>query len=181
MQGVEARVGELHATLEVDDAKLGAQVPMRLGLEIELARGAPAAHLGVVVLVITDRRVGAGDVGNGIGEAVELFLDGHEGAIEIVDLVAHIAHADLGVFGLLGIAFLEHGADLLGDGIALGLEGFDLLDNLAALRVQPAKLIVIPFRVAVFQRLLDDFGVLANEANVEHCSSCAWRDAPFEM
>ena len=146
---------------------------MRLGLEVELARRAPAAYLGIIVLVIADGRVGAGNVGNGIGEAVELFLDSHEGAIEVVYLVTDVAHANLGVLRLLGVALLEHGANLLGDGVALGLEGLDLLDDFAALFIEATELVVIPFCMAVLQSFLDGFGVLANEANVEHCSSCA--------
>ena len=173
MQCVEARVGEFHATLEVDDAELRAEVPMRLGLEVELARRAPAAYLGIIVLVIADGRVGAGNVGNGIGEAVELFLDSHEGAIKIVDLVTDVAHANLGVFGLFGVALLEHGANLFGDGVALGFERLDFLDDFAAFFIEATELVVIPFCMAVLQSLFDGVGVLANEANVEHCSSCA--------
>ena len=39
----EARPGELRAALEVEDAELGAQVPVRLGLEVEV-RGSPTTR-----------------------------------------------------------------------------------------------------------------------------------------
>ena len=55
--------GELVAALEVEDVQIGAQIPVRLKVEVELARGAPAATLDVLVLVLAVRRGLARNVG----------------------------------------------------------------------------------------------------------------------
>ena len=173
MQCVEACMRELHAAFEVYDAQLGPEVPVRLCLKVELARRTPASDLGIVVLVIAHGGVGTGDVGDGVGEGLELLLDLGKLGIELLDFVANGTHAHLGILGLARIALLHHLPDLLGHGVALGFEGLDLLDDFAAFFIEATKFVVIPLCVAVFQSLLDGFGVFANKANVEHCSSCA--------
>ena len=146
---------------------------MGLHLEVELARGAPAAHLGVVVLVVADRAVLARDVGDGVGERLELLLNVLELGVEALDFVADLAHAGLGGFRLVLLALLHHGADLLGRRVALRLEGFGLLDQVAPEGVEFFESVVVPLCVAVCESGLDDIGVLADKANVEHLSSRA--------
>src|SRR5262249_52094323 len=57
----KARTGDFGGTLQVQNAELGAKVPVRLGFEIELTRLAPAPDLDVVLLAFAD---GHGFVGN---------------------------------------------------------------------------------------------------------------------
>ena len=59
----EAAAGELVAALEVKDVEVGAQIPVRLKVEVELARGAPTTALDVLVLVLAVRRGLARNVG----------------------------------------------------------------------------------------------------------------------
>ena len=70
---VEAALGQLHAALEIDDVQGRPQIPMGLRLEAlggEIAGRAPAAHLGIVVLVLAHRRGGVHHIRNGEHERV---------------------------------------------------------------------------------------------------------------
>ena len=52
----EARFGELHRTLEVNNAQIYAKIPVCFEFEIERGRRAPTTHLGVIVFIFADRR-----------------------------------------------------------------------------------------------------------------------------
>jgi hypothetical protein len=58
----EARRGDLDAAFEIEDAELGAKVPVGLRLEFEHPRLAVAAHLAVVGRTLADRHRGMGQV-----------------------------------------------------------------------------------------------------------------------
>ena len=68
----EAGAGKFGGALEVEDAELLAQFPMRLGSEIELGRGAPLADLKVVAGVFPRGHAGMRDVGNGDEQGAQL-------------------------------------------------------------------------------------------------------------
>ena len=176
LQHREAAVGQLDAALEVDDAQLGAEVPVRLEVEVELAGGAPAADLGVVIFAGAHRGLLGAHVGHAHGQGLELGVDFGLLCVELGDLVAHQAHGLLLGLCLLLLAGLHPGTDLLGGGIALGLEGLDLADDLAALGVCVEEDVDVPLVVAVLAVFRDLLGVFADKANVEHDSSSlfAW-------
>ncbi len=60
----EARAGQLGGALQVEDAQLLAQLPVRLGREVELRRRAPAAHFDVVRFGLADRNAVVGKIGD---------------------------------------------------------------------------------------------------------------------
>src|SRR5437773_888548 len=90
-QHVEARAGDLDAALEVDDAELRPQVPVRERREIEAARLAHAAHDHVRGLVGTDGHVGVRQVGHLEHAALEVRLGGSRGRLGGRDALAHCA------------------------------------------------------------------------------------------
>jgi hypothetical protein len=175
-QQVEAGAGELDAAVEINHAQLGAKVPVSLGLEVELARGAPAAHLGVVGVVLAVRHVLVRDVGDGGNEVEELLLNVRALLAELGDALLVGGDLRLGGLGLVLLAVLHEKADLLGHGVAVGLELLDLGDDGAALLVELEELLAVPVRVlAGLAGLVHDVGVLADELDVEHVLSLLLR------
>ena len=74
--------------------------------------------------------------------------------------------------GLLGLA------DLLGEGLALGLGALDLGQQLAAAGVEGEQLVDLLGGAAAGQRRLDPLGVGADQLQVEHVASALGRVSP---
>ena len=128
----KARAGELGRGLEVQPAVALAEGDVVLDLEVELARGAPAAHFDVAVFVFTDRYAGVRQVGDGQEDLVQLGLDLVQLDLAGRQLTGHaldVSHQRGDVLALgLGLA------DGLGACVALGLQLFGTgLHRLAAL------------------------------------------------
>ncbi len=70
----EARAGDLGGALEIQDAQFRAQVPVRLGLEIELRRLAHAPHFHVVVGVSAHRHGFVRHIGDAGQQFAELLV-----------------------------------------------------------------------------------------------------------
>ena len=164
----EAAAGELVAALEVKDVEVGAQIPMRLKVEVELARGAPTTALDVLVLVLAVRRGLARNVGQVSHEVVLLLLEGGAALGQTVNLLVDGAHGLFGGLGLVLLALLHQGADLLGLGIARGLKFLNLSDDGTTLVVELKELLAIPRRLAVSHGDIDGIGVLANKLDIKH-------------
>ena len=164
----KAATGELVAALEIEDVEVGAQVPVRLKVEVELARGAPTTALDVLVLVLAVRRGLARDVGKVSHKVVLLLLESGAALGQTVNLLVDGAHGLLGGLGLVLLALLHQGADLLGLGITRGLELLDLGDDGTALVVELEELLSIPRRLAVGHGGIDGIGVLANKLDIKH-------------
>ena len=135
----EAAAGDFVAALEIEDIEVSAEIPVGLGLEAlgrEVARGAPATALGVLGLVLADRRRGAGDVGHMQHEVVQLGIDGLALRGDLVELLVDGADALLGGLGLVLFALAHHLADGLRCGVALLLQRLFLHDGGAAVLVK---------------------------------------------
>ncbi len=70
---------------------------MVLGLEVELRRLSPAAHLDVGVFVLSDRHRFVRQVGDGVQARVQALLGGAGGLLERLDLRGDLLHP--GLFG----------------------------------------------------------------------------------
>ena len=168
---VEAALSQLHATLEIDDVQGRAQIPVGLRLEAlggEIAGRAPAAHLGVVVLVLAHRRGGVHHVRNGEHERVHGGLGLGAGIAQGGKLLVDLAHRLLGGVGFVGLALAHERADLLRKLVALGLQGLFLGDDLAALHIKGGELLRREGGVAVLHRFGDLVEVLAYVLDVQH-------------
>ena len=141
---------------------------MRLKVEVELARGAPAATLDVLVLVLAVRRGLARNVGQVSHEVVLLLLKSSAALGQTVDLLVDGAHGLLGGLGLVLLALLHQDANLLGLGVTRGLELLDLGDDGTALVVEFKELLAIPRRLAICHGGIDGIGVLANKLDIKH-------------
>ena len=140
---------------------------MRLKVEVELARGAPTTALDVLVLVLAVRRGLARNVGQVSHEVVLLLLEGGAALGQTVNLLVDGAHGLLGGLGLVLLALLHQGADLLGLGIARGLKFLNLGDDGTTLVVELKELLAIP-SVWRLDGDIDGIGVLANKLDIKH-------------
>jgi hypothetical protein len=119
----EARARDLGRPLEVQDAQALADVPVGLGVEIEVRRRPPAPDFPIVF--------GAASDGNGFMRDVrdieqglpDLLFDGLEALVEAGDLVADLPHLQDPGRGVR--AFLFHPGDLLGGLVLLRPELLD--------------------------------------------------------
>jgi hypothetical protein len=84
----EPRAGDLRAALEVEDAQLGPEVPVRLRLEVERGGIAHAPHFAVVVGAPADRHARMRDVGNEQQQVPALVLERLERGVLLLDLLA---------------------------------------------------------------------------------------------
>jgi len=156
--GEEREAGAAHAggTLEVEEAERGAELDVVLRLEVEGALGAPAAVLDVVG--------GVGAAGDAfVRDVRDLEHPGLEALVEVADFGVEGGNffADglhLGLDGGGVLAVLLEDADLLGDGVALGLEVVDLGDGGAAAGVGGEEGVEIDGRAAVLEAFADGAG-----------------------
>ena len=167
-QHIEAALRQLHAALEVDDAQLGAKIPMRLRLEVELGRRAPTAHLGVLAFILADRRGLMRHVGHVHHELGKGRLGLVAAGRRLRQLVVDLANALLGGLGLVLLAFAHHLADRLRRRIALSGKLLFLRDGGAALLVKRQEALAIELEVARAHRLDDGIQVFANEFEIKH-------------
>ena len=168
---IEAALDQLHAALEIDDVQGRPQIPMGLRFEAlggEIAGRAPAAHLGIVVLVLAHRRGDVHHVRNGEHERVHGGLGLGAGIAQGGELLVDLADGLLGGVGLVGLALAHERADLLRKLVALGLQGLLLGDDLAALHIKGGELLRVEGGVAVLHRLGNLVEVLAYVLDVQH-------------
>ncbi len=125
----EAGAGDLGGAVEVEDAEGLAELPVGLGGEVEGGDFAPGFFEAVAVLVLADRDVVLGEVGQGLEDGAEAVVGLGGGGLEGVDLGLELAGL-LGLGGGVGAGAAELG-DLLGELVALGLEGLELGDGVA--------------------------------------------------
>ena len=163
-EDVEARAGDLDALLEVEDAELGAQLPVRQGGEVECLGLAHGADGFVVVLAVAVGNGSVDQVGDGRNERGEVFIDLADAFVQGGDLFAHDAHGlDFGL-ALGGVLAL---ADFLRDGVALGFERLDAGEQGAALGVQFENPVDHGGVAApAGEGLADDFGGLADQVDI---------------
>ena len=131
----EARPGDPGRALEVEDAELGPEVPVRLRGEVEGARRADPPHLDVVRGVLSDGHARVGHVRHDEQEPLDRCLHLLEPRVARLDPVGDALHLGLEVRRVLlrlaapgdllpgqalAVAQLLH---LLDEGAALGVEG----------------------------------------------------------
>ena len=166
LQEVEAVAGDARAAFEVDQVVLLA----------ELRRGrAPGSRIGVTcVAPLRSSRLASspprGD--SGCVRFGMLRVDGARLGVDALDvgLLRFLRFAELPAFFLAGFALgvVLRLADRLADDVGLPREFFDLLLQLAALRSRASRTGHVGLHAAAVAVLLNELGVLENEALIEH-------------
>ena len=168
-QNDKAACSKLAGALGIDDAQVGAKIPVRLHLEalgLEVARGAPTTNLGVVVLVLADGRGFGRDVRDTQQDVVQLLVDCLALGSSAGKLVLDLGNASLGGLGFLGFLLSKKLTDLLRDGIALGLKGLFLHDCLTTLFVKARESLFVEGSVLALGSSGNFLEILANIAKV---------------
>ena len=119
-------------------------------LEAEVRLRSVDTDLGVVGGILAERDARVGEVRDGGKQGVAAGLDLGDHLVQLGDPVADGAGLRLLGLGLLGLLLAHQRADLLGDGVAPGLELLDLGQRGAAALVEGEN--------------LGDLGVIAGEA-----------------
>ncbi len=168
----EAGAGDFHAEVEVDEVKLLQQVPVAEHLILRIGHVCQVFlddHVAAGVLALGHVVVGdvgyveqlVGHVGRGL---VHDFLQGLVGGLEL-------GHLGLDLVGLVFLALLHEGSDLLGELVLLGLVAVEFLLALTA------QLVVFQyflnglsrsFEVLLLQTLDDPFSFLTDEFKCKH-------------
>ncbi len=164
----EPRAGDLRAALEVEDAQLGPEVPVRLRLEVERGWIADAPHFAVVVGAPADRHARMRDVGNEQQQVPALVLERLERGVLLLDLLAAGAvgvHQRGDVFA--GLLPFRH---FRGRRVLIALEVLHLDDEGAAPFVERAERVEqrVGVHAAVDERRADKVVVVSDERGIEH-------------
>ena len=141
----KARAGQLGGALQIEHAQLFAQLPMRLGREVELRRRSPAAHFDVVGLALADRHTVVRQVGNAGQDIAQPRVGFFGDLLGFGNLLAQI-------FGLVDqrggvlLVLLELG-DFFRRFVALGFQGFGFGDRGAAIEIDGVEIAEDGFRI----------------------------------
>ena len=160
----EPSAGDLGGALQVQNLQLPPQVPMRLGLEIELARLAPAPDFDVIVGASAYRHRFVRNVGNTGHQVAERLVGGLGFLFERANTVRHGPDVLLQLAGVL--TFFAKFRDFGAFCIALRLELLGLGERRTALRVQRPELLEIQLIAARCQALGDRVQVRPEERKI---------------
>jgi len=171
----EAGAGDLGGALEVDDAELRAQIPVRLRLEVERPRLAPRPHDDVVGGAPPDRHRRVGQIGQPGHQAGALLLDAVELDFELLDL---LAAQFVGLEDRPGVEALALGPrHFVRGGVLLALEPFELRDQAAAVRLEAGELFELgrDVETAIDKTCTHRLEIVANVGGIQHVTglSCA--------
>ena len=164
----EARAGQLHGALQVENAEFGPQIPMRLRSEIKFRRRAPAADFDVVFGALSDGHAGVGKVGNAGENFAQARVQIRWRFSPVLNLLAQFFGFGHGRARVLP-ALLQLG-DLFGRLVALRLAGLRLGNRLAPLRVDFAEILQHRSRIhaALAQLFFHQRQVVANKIQIKH-------------
>ena len=144
---------------------------MRLGLKAlggKIARGTPAATLGILGFILAHGRSLAGDVRDTSHEVIQLHLELAAASRQSLDLLVHLADGFLSGLRLIALAIAHERADVLGFGVAGCLQLFNLRDHRAALLVEREELLAVPRGLTIRHGGVNGIRILAHKANIQH-------------
>ncbi len=159
----KAGSGKLGRAFEIEHAKMLAQFPMRLGLEIERRWRTPAARFDVVRFALPYRHSVMGKIGKSCQDVAQAGVGIGGLFFELLNLLAHIL-GGLNLRGGILPAFLGPG-DLFGSLVPPGFQSLHLGDGVAAFGIDRLEILQRFCRIhaALAQLFLDQGEVVANE------------------
>jgi hypothetical protein len=165
---MEAAAGKLHAALEIDDAQLRSQLPVRQRLKAKPGRGAGLALLAndrVLALVCTDRDALVRQVRHEIHRRLQILINLAQLLLQVLDALVDAAH----LFDQrLALLLVLEPADLLRGDVALVAQVFQLLQDLPAAGIQLQDLVDGRVGLKRCHCLLNLIRMLANCADINH-------------
>ena len=142
---------------------------MCLRLEVKCARRAPAAHLGILRVVLADRHVSFRHIRNLQQEVTQLRLHLAQILVKRRDLIAERAHLRDHIVCTL-TRLLAH-ANLLRDSVAARLLLLHVLQNRAAALLKRRERREVKRVAAVLQHFLHCGQILTHEFHIQHVKS----------
>ena len=169
---VESETGarDFGGALEIQDAELRPEVPVRLGLEIERRGLAPAANLDIIGLALPDRNGLVRNVGDAGQQLPELLVERLHLFVERGDLLGGRAHLLLALGGI--DALLPQFGDFGGLGVAAGFQLLGLGDGAPALAIEFTKLIELRRISARREPLRNAVEVVPEVGEIVHVPPC---------
>ena len=164
---IEPESGSAHfdAAFVVDQAQMGDEFDMVLGVKVGGGFFAPCAY-DAVVFFVSGGDVVCGYVGEAFDKCMDVLLDFREFGFYGFDAGRDVAHFRL-YLGDVSTRFFYLG-DLGGDAVALCAQLSGFCDVRAAFFIPDEQVCEVDVVHAFFQCLDDVFGVFANEVDVEH-------------
>src|SRR4029079_852350 len=164
-QHVEARAGDLHAALEVDDVQRGPEIPVRLQREVVAALPSFLAHHDILALVLADRHRRVGQVWQLEQQRLQRRLGAGQLAVELFALLLQ-----RGALGPSLLARLAGGrlSDRLRQPVLLGLQRLRFVLQIADARVGGDDRVQVDGGAEALIGGADFFGLFAQEAGVDH-------------
>ena len=164
----KARAGELRCAFQIENAKVGPQIPMWLRSEIKFRRRAPAPHFHIFLRAVADRHAGVRQIGHAGENLPQPRIKIGSSFLKISDPLAQFLGLGHGCAGVLARLFLL--CNLLGSSVALRLTGFRFRDRLPAALVDLAEILEHGRRVhaALPQLLLHNWQIVTYEIQIKH-------------
>ncbi len=125
--------GKLYGPLEIEHAELLANLPVGLGLELELTGFTPGTQLAIIVFAGAKGTIFVRQIGQSQQQPLQLGLDALEFLVELLDAFGDFLHA--GDFAL-HLALILGLADQSRNLVALGFEGLPFTEQSPATGVQ---------------------------------------------
>ena len=161
----ESRSAHFDAAFVVDQAKMGDEVDVVIGIEVGCGFFTPGAY-DAVVFFVSGRYVVCGYVGEAFDKLMDVLLDFREFGFNGFDAGRDVAHFRL-YLGDVSARFFYLG-DLGRDAVAFCAQLSGFCDVCAAFFIPDEQVCEVDVVHAFFQCLSDAFGVFANEIDVEH-------------
>ncbi len=164
----EATAGNLGGRLEIDQAKIGAELPVGLRLEGVFELRAHDALFAVILGAGADGDRVVIDIGDAEQDVVQFGHADGQFLVDPRDLLAHGLHLGRDLADVAALGF--DGADLLAGAVALALQQLALLHPLAALLIKEQDALDGCFisRIPAGQLFPVVIGILTNFAYVQH-------------
>ena len=165
----KAGAGDFRCPFEIQNAQWRAEIPVGFVLKVELRRLTDPPDLDVLFFAGTHGDGRIGQVRDDGCELEQLRFDGPERILFFFDLLGYDLHfvAFRGDVDL----FPDQFGDLLGGGVPLLPQLFDIINDAFALTVQPLERLYIKQKSPVGQPLSGCFDVFSQIIEVEHGKS----------
>jgi hypothetical protein len=160
--------GDLRATFEIDDAKSGPEIPMRLRCKRERARRADATNLCIVVSALPHGDTRMRNVGDDEQSLIASLLEQIEFHPKLLDLCGALTIRLLNLARILSLPLRSR--DLVGRGVLFASQSFQLREQPSATSLERGKLLELARHIdaAIGKCGSDGFEIVSEKGGIDH-------------